>query len=118
MPDVRERLQADLRVAMREDDRTRVSVLRTALAALANAEAVEAQDVAVVKGLYAAEAQRRELSADDVRAVLDGVRDDLLVAAGEIGRLGRKVDAERLREQAAIVEGYFGAGAEPTGEAT
>jgi uncharacterized protein YqeY len=108
MPDVRERLQADLRVAMRERDRTRVSVLRTAMAALANAEAIEARDVAVLKGLYAAEAERRQLSEDDVRAVLEGVRDDLLVAADEIRRLGRKADAERLREQAAIVEGYFG----------
>jgi hypothetical protein len=83
-------------------------VLRTALAALANAEAVDTQDVAVVKGLYAAEAERRELSADDVRTVLGRVRDDLIVAANEIARLGRAADAERLRAQAAIVEGYFG----------
>jgi uncharacterized protein YqeY len=108
MADVRARMQIDLRDAMRDQDRSRVSVLRTALAALANAEAVEAQDVAVVDGLYAAEAERRELSDVDVRTVLDGVRDELLVAAGEIGRLGRSGDAERLRAQAAIVEGYFG----------
>jgi uncharacterized protein YqeY len=108
MADVRARMQIDLRDAIRDRDRGRVSVLRTALTALANAEAVEARDVEVLDGLYAAEVERRELSAVDVRAVLDGVRDDLLVAAGEIGRLGRSEDAERLRAQAAIVEGYFG----------
>jgi uncharacterized protein YqeY len=108
MADVRARMQIDLRDAIRDRDRGRVSVLRTALTALANAEAVEARDVEVLDGLYAAEVERRELSEVDVRAVLDGVRDDLLVAAGEIRRLGRSEDAERLRAQAAIVEGYFG----------
>jgi uncharacterized protein YqeY len=108
MSDVRARMQIHLRDAMRDNDRSRVSVLRTALAALANAEAVDPQAVAVVEGLYAAEAERRELTDVDVRAVLDGVRDELLVAANEIGRLGRTGDAERLREQAAIVESYVG----------
>jgi len=108
MADVRARMQIDLRAAMRQQDRPRVSVLRTALAALANAEAVEPQAVAVLEGVYAAEAERRELTDADVRAVLHGVRDELLVAADEIRRLGRAGDAERLREQAAIIESYVG----------
>jgi uncharacterized protein YqeY len=108
MADVRAQMQTDLRDALRDRDRSRVSALRTALAALANAEAVDPEDVAVRKGIYAAEVERRALTDDDVRSVLGGVRDELLVAAGEIGRLGRKEEAERLRAQAAMVEAYFG----------
>jgi uncharacterized protein YqeY len=105
---VRDRLQADLREAMRARDRPRTSVIRTALAALANAEAVEAQPVAMADGLYAAEVERRPLTDADIRRVLDEVRDDLVQSADELAELGRGDEAEGLRVQAGILAGYMG----------
>ena len=112
--DVRSRLQADLREALKARDRNRTSVIRTALAALANAEAVEAQPVADLSvhpqgadGLYAAEVERRALSDDETRRVLGEVQDDLLRSADELAGLDRAPQAEKLRTQADILGAYL-----------
>ena len=112
--DVRSRLHADLRVALKGRDRTRTSVIRTALAALANAEAVEAQPVADrsvhphgADGLYAAEVERHALTDEETRRVLGEVRDDLLRSADELAELARAPQAEELRTQADILATYF-----------
>jgi len=112
--DVRSRLQADLRDALKARDRTRTSVIRTALAALANAEAVEAQPVADrsvhphgADGLYAAEVERHALTDEETRRVLGEVRDDLLRSADELAELARAPQAEELRTQADILATYF-----------
>lgn len=88
-----ERMRADLTAAMRRRDRAAVSTLRSVLATVANAEAVPVAEAPVptegpvagaVTGLGAAEAPRRELSEDDVRALVAGDRDDLLAAAAVV----------------------------------
>ena len=52
-PSLRERLQAGLPAAMKAGDRLRVSVLRTTLAAIANAEAVDASATRPARGAFA-----------------------------------------------------------------
>jgi uncharacterized protein len=111
--DLRGRLQADLRDALKGRDRTRTSVIRTALAALANAEAVEAQPVTDrsahpqgAGGLYAAEVERRALTDDETRRVLGEVHDDLLRSADELAGLARVRQAEELRAEADILAAY------------
>lgn len=86
--DLADRLRADLTTALRARDRASASVLRTVLGAIANAEAVPVPQAAppvaegpiagAVLGLGAAEVPRRELTEDDVRAIVRAERDDLL----------------------------------------
>jgi len=88
MSELADRLRADLTTALRARDRARASVLRTVLGAIANAEAVPVPQGApplaqgpiagAALGLGAAEVPRRELTEDDVRAILVAERDDLL----------------------------------------
>jgi uncharacterized protein YqeY len=80
--DLRTRLQSALLPAMRAGDRDTVAVVRSALAALANAEA---------------------LTPEEVRAVVERERQDRIRAAedSEAGGLGEY--AARLRSQAAVL---------------
>jgi len=112
--DVRGRLRADLREAMKARDRIRTSVIRNSLAALADAEAVEAQPVADLPvhpqgadGLYAAEVERRALTENEIRRVLGEVHNDLLESADELAGLARNPQAEELRTQADILGAYL-----------
>ncbi len=83
-----EQMRADLTAAMKARDTEAVRVLRTALAAVANAEAQPADDAGpasltvsggiagAADGLGAAEAERRTLTEDDVRAILRAEREE------------------------------------------
>ncbi|WP_377322501.1 hypothetical protein ACFJIY_23945 [Pimelobacter simplex] len=107
MSDLADRLRADLTTALRARDRTRASVLRTVLGAIANAEAVPVPQAApplaegviagAVVGLGAAEAPRRELREDDVRAIVVAERDDLLAH-------GMTAEAALLAEYLSVAE--------------
>ena len=82
-------------------------MLRTLLAAIANAEAVELDPSHPKEVQGWAEAPRRRLSSADVAAIVRRERDDLLAAALEYERHGRPGEAARLRRSAALVEGYL-----------
>jgi uncharacterized protein YqeY len=66
---LRERLQAGLAPALRAGDATRLSVLRTTLAAVANAEAVDASGARPASGAFAGDVPAADLAAR--AAVLD-----------------------------------------------
>ena len=72
LPPLRDRLRAALPAALKARDRTAVAALRSALAAIDNAEAVDASDVhagaieASAPGPGAAERPRRELTESDI----------------------------------------------------
>ena len=106
---IRARLQGDLATAMKARDRDRVAVLRSTLAAIANGEAVEAVTPGskVSKGLYSAEAERRVLTEDDVREIVERERAELLHAAGELHDHGEPGRAGELTARAAILDGYL-----------
>jgi uncharacterized protein YqeY len=110
-------LSTALRSAMRARDAEAVSALRTALAAVANAEAVDAGDGAVTRsapgsehvagaalGVGAAETARRELSATDVRRIVEGEVRERLDAAADHGAADQPAYAERLRREAAALQ--------------
>jgi uncharacterized protein YqeY len=101
------RLKAELRAAMNAGDAERVSVARTLLAAIANAEAVEldASHPKEVQGW--AEVPRRHLTDADLAAIFRREAEELVAAADDYGRRGRPDEAERLRARAALVEGYL-----------
>ena len=107
---IRDRLRDDLKPAMRERDMTRVRALRSALGAIDNAEAVPTtaragaiEDASV--GVGSTEAARHELSAQDVRDVLQQEVDEREAAATESD--DRAPDwAARLRAEAAVIAAY------------
>jgi len=102
-------MQADLTAAMKERDPSRVAVLRATLGALANAEAVDAPSgpVSLTARAGSTEVARRELSDDDIRAVIERERAELLAAADERDALGLPDDAADLRGQAAVLTAYL-----------
>lgn len=114
------RLQLDLRQAMRSRERTRVAVLRTALAAIANAEAVDAAPGADPRasigagpiagasvGAGSTEVARRVLSEEDISGILAREHDERLHAAAELDTAGVAARAQELRDEAAVLEDYL-----------
>lgn len=115
---VRNRLRLDLTAALKARDVVAVAALRSALAAVENAEAVEVAGVAEpevgnehvagsMAGLGAAEVARRVLTSADVQAILNAHVDEQLSAAEQYERLGQPRHAERLRAEADVVLGYL-----------
>lgn len=118
---MRSGLQDELKAALKSRDRVAISALRSALAAIANAEAVPADQspdaaangsagsaasehvVGAVNGLGATEARRRELSAADLRSIVAKEVEDRSAAASEYEGLGQHEVAGRLRSEAAVL---------------
>lgn len=111
-PPLRDRLAVALPVAMKRRDRVAVAALRSALAAIADAEAVphDAADAAPradsehvaagAAGLGAAEVARLALTEADVIRVVAGEVAERERAAVEYEDLGRHEAAGRLRAEA------------------
>lgn len=102
---MRTHLRAALKAALSARDRTAVRALRSALAAIDNAEAVPSNQPATgAHGLGAAEADRRELAEDEILRIVRAEVRDRLSASEEYERLGQTEAAERLRTEAAVLE--------------
>lgn len=112
---LRDALASELSSAMQRRDRPVIAALRTALAALANAEAVPAHDSAAstpsptggstyiagaTSGLGAAEAPRRPLSDEAERALVAQERVELLSHADRLTTLCRRDEADGARRAA------------------
>jgi uncharacterized protein len=98
---VKERLCADLKTAMLGKDRARAALIRTLIAAIDNAEAVEASAEQQTEsfrklGDPSGEVARRELSEVDIAAVLEA-------------EVASRIEAEaaRLEREAHMVRGYM-----------
>ena len=115
---VRDRLRAALVPAMRARDKVAAAALRSALAAIDNAETVDGGPLTgagtaaathprlagTVSGLGAAEVARRSLSAAQMEDVVRTEVAERLTAASDYERLGRPEQAGRLRSEAAVLE--------------
>ncbi|WP_372517920.1 hypothetical protein [Solirubrobacter phytolaccae] len=101
---------------MKARDKETTSALRTALAAIDNAEAVVAPDhveapssehVAGARaGVGSTEAERRALSLDDVHTLLQAQIDERAQEADRYDALGQADAAVRLRREADALRGY------------
>jgi GNAT superfamily N-acetyltransferase/uncharacterized protein YqeY len=115
---LRDRVQSALTAAVAARDRLAVAALRSALAAIANAEALpvatttaaadpdEAAGMHVagsVAGLRATEAPRREMGEDEVAAVLRAEVAEHDSAAEQYDRHGQQGAADRLRAQSRVL---------------
>jgi uncharacterized protein YqeY len=113
---VRDRLRSALRDAMRARDAVALSAVRSALAAIDNAEAVDvatlvravpavmhASVAGTVVGVGAAELPRRVLTTGDLDALVRREVDDRSRVAAELEAAGRPDRAERLRAEAVVL---------------
>jgi len=104
---VRDRLRGALRVAMKARDPIAVAALRSAVAAIDNAEAVDAPrpdpGQPALIGLGAAEVERRRLTVAQMEDIVRAEAADRQVAASDYDRAGRPDQAERLRAEAGVL---------------
>ena len=118
-PDPRARMRADLPRAMKARDKDAVDALRTALAAFDDAEVVAAtpssspslsgsEHVAGASaGLWSAEVPRRELTVEDLRAIVHAQIAERAAEADTYTARGQAVAADRLRRQADVLRRYL-----------
>ncbi len=115
---MRATMRRDLTAALKTRDRVTVDALRSALAAIENAEAPPAdlstgrssdnEHVAgSVAGVGATEVARRELTEADQRAIVEAEVDERSIAAAQYEELGRTDLAERLHGEAAVLRRYL-----------
>ena len=112
--DLRARLASALHPAMRARDAAAVSALRSAIAAIGNAEAVPVDTVPAAGaveharvGHGAADAARRELSEVEVREVVEGEVASRVAAADHLDEVGRPDEAARLRTEVDVLRRHL-----------
>jgi uncharacterized protein len=110
--DLRAALRRDLTAALKSRQAEVVSVLRNALAAIENAEALPVSAVTphvagAPGGLGSTEAPRRELSPEDVRGLLEALILDFKREARRYDSLGQSDAARRLEGQAGVLSAYL-----------
>lgn len=116
---LRDRLRTALPAAMKAGDAAAVTALRSALAAIENAEAVPAPAPAPgdgpsglglpAVGLGATEAARRALDDAEVEQIVRDEVAERFDAAAEYDRLGKLSEAARLRDGAEALSAHLGA---------
>lgn len=115
---MQEGLRRDLTRAIAARDFAAVSALRSTLAAIQNAEAVDIRSQAAlatpdariagsVSGLGGAEVQRRGLTATELQAIVRAELDERVAAALDYERLGQRERADRLRAEAEVLARYL-----------
>ncbi len=113
---LRRRLRDALTGAIKTRDKVAVAVLRSALAAIDNAEAVERPESAdrglafeqLRIGAGSAEAARRELTEAQIERIVRGELAERESAAREYQRAGRLEHAERLRGEIRVLAQQLG----------
>lgn len=103
---VPELLRVDLVTAMRAHNKTEVSMIRTLLAAIENAEAVEMKLTVEPKIGLDHDEPRRELGDDEIAAIVVRERDELATAANAYRELGLTAALADLEERIAVVDRY------------
>lgn len=106
---LRDRLRTALSAAMKTRDRSALAGLRSALAAIDNAEAIDTVDIKAgaietsAVGLGAAEVRRRDLTESDIEDIVRAEITDRHKAADEYDTLGRSDHSDVLRAEAAAL---------------
>jgi uncharacterized protein YqeY len=111
---IRERLRRALPAAMKARDTTAVTALRTAIAAIDNAESVDTTltptsgpIAGAVTGLGAGEAARRQLSEDEMVALIQAEVGAREAAAADCDQAGQAEHGAQLRAEAAVLTGLL-----------
>jgi uncharacterized protein YqeY len=109
--EMKARLRADLRTAMKDRNATDAQVIRSLIAALDNAEApaIPQQHSAVQHHFDSgsAEVERLRLTWPEVHDILAAELQERERAAAEFERLDRREHAAALREEAGVIKRYL-----------
>ncbi|SFX97401.1 hypothetical protein SAMN04244548_02385 [Paracoccus pantotrophus] len=110
--DMKTRMRADLRAAMKEGRGSDAKLIRTLIAAIDNAEAPPARGGSGAAEQHrflsgSAEVERLSLDAERVRAILLAEIKEREQAAAEMDRLGRPDRADAIRAEARLAAGYL-----------
>ncbi len=100
-------LKTDLSAARKAGDAALVTVLRTLMGAIANAEAVELDPSQPKEVAGWAEVPRRRLTGEDLSGIVRREAADLRAAAVEYEQHGQPQEAARLRRSAGFVDRYL-----------
>lgn len=106
----REQMKADLVQAMKARQVDTVATLRSALAAIDNAEAVPVETPITPLIPFATQSRdvpRKVLSVADIRQILQQEVDERYAASAEYTRLGQVAEATRLQRAAALIATYL-----------
>jgi uncharacterized protein YqeY len=101
---LRVRLRADLEKARKAKDPETVTLIRTLIAAIDNAEAIDMQASAAVNS--PGEVSRRILSDEEIMNIVLREGTELRAAAEDYERLGRSDEANRLRSLSLVADRY------------
>jgi uncharacterized protein len=115
---MRSRLRKDLTAALKARNAVAVSALRSAIAAIENAEsfdvnltepspATSQHFAGATAGVGSSEVARRVLSEVDLIAIVRGEVEERGQAADEYAKLGKVDPAERLRSEAEVLREYL-----------
>lgn len=115
---MRDRLRQDLAAALKARDRAATAALRSTIAAIENAEAVDPGHAGTLPassshiagasaGVGSSDVPRRELTAADLQAIVRREIDDRRRAAREYTELGRTEAADRLSAEADVLARYI-----------
>lgn len=107
---LRLRLTLDLHAALKSRNSTRVSALRSLLAALDNAQAIPLAELPARSPLCGATAEvpRKTLSDAQLVALFAAELDERRTAAMMLEKHGSHEEAERLRAELAVLDDYSG----------
>jgi uncharacterized protein YqeY len=100
---LRERLRRTLRDALRARDAVAAGALRSAIAAIDNAEAVPGVSERVRSSVGTTEVRRRELDAEEMVRIVRSEAADRMAAAAQYERLGQIDAAARMRASAELL---------------
>lgn len=105
---LRQRLEADLRQAIKDRETLTVRTLRSVIGRLDNASAVE--QTAAHTPVYgrSADVPRRVLTLEEIHALLRSEANERKAASAQYEQLGQSEHAARLRAESVIVERYLG----------
>ena len=108
---IREALRSALKDALRARDRTAMSALRSALAAIDNAEAVpitaQASAIELAGKLGSAEVPRNVLSESDIRMIVQCEVADRRAAAQQYTAAGRLDLSEKMARESDILDRFL-----------
>jgi uncharacterized protein YqeY len=109
---IRQALRSALSDALKARDKTAMAALRSAIAAIDNAESVpvgerRAGAIELAGTLGAAEVPRKVLTEDDIRMIVQCEVSDRRAAAQQYQEAGRMDHAERLRNESDVLDRFL-----------
>ena len=104
---LRARLKADLKIALKSRQKHVVTILRSALSEIDNAEAVALDESMVPVVGRANDVPRKSLTEKQIRDILQAEADEIRHSLTEYQRLGKHEEAQRLHQEWEILNQYL-----------